>query len=217
MAEEIAKGRQVRVEVAATYSEAKTVTEVTNANPGVASATAHALAAGTVGYFATAAGMVELVGQVASVKSPATDSFSLEKLDTTGFSDFTSGTFVPVATWKTLSKATSYEIGGGAAEKTDDTTLLDVNKKEGVGHLAAQTVTIGAFAETYNSEAMDLVEAAALAGTPIVFRITLKDGSRRLVRGTPSLAGESVSVGANGTGQFEITPVGRVMKLPPVA
>lgn len=213
----IVKGRQVRVEVAATYGTAKTISAVSKASPGVASSTAHAMANGTIGYFDGVTGMDELEGQVASVADQTTDAFDIEKLNTTSFGTFTAGEFVPVATWVTLSKSTSYEIGGGAAEKTDDTTLLDAMKKEGVGALAAQNVTISGFAESYNSAAADLVEAAALAGADIVVRITLKDGSRRLVRGVPSLMGESVSVGANGTGSFEITTKGLVMKLPPVA
>lgn len=214
---DIVKGRQVRVEVAATYGAAKTVTEVTAANPGVASSTGHGLTAGSVGYFASVAGMDQLEGQVASVKTPTTDAFTLEKLDTTNFGDYTDGDFIPVTAWKTLSKSTGYEIGGGSADKTDDTTLLDSMKKEGVGHLAAQTVTISGFAEEYNSDAADIVEAAARAGEAIVFRITLKNGGRRIFRGTPSLPNESLSVSANGTGSFEVAPVGQVLRLPAAA
>ena len=56
-------GRNVRVEIAATYDTAKTVSAVTKANPGVASSTSHGMANGAIGYFSdTTEGMNELAG-----------------------------------------------------------------------------------------------------------------------------------------------------------
>lgn len=208
-------GRGVRVEVAATYAAAKTVSAITLASPGVATSTSHGLTDATVGYFSGVTGMVQIEGMAARIDAPATNSFNLETLDTTAFSAFT-GTcsFTPVATWSTLGIATSYAIGGGEAEKLDNTTLLDDVKQELNGLLASQSVTINVNAETFNSAAMTLIENAARNATSAVFRITLKDGSVRVFRGEPSLPGEDVQKGSIGTGTFGITVKGFVIKTP---
>ena len=140
---------------------------------------------------------------------------NLESLDTSAFSAF-SGTcsLTPVATWQTLGIATSYSIGGGEAEKLDNTTLLDDVKQELNGQLASQSVSINVNAETFNSAAMALIEAAARAANSLVFRITLKDGSVRVFRGEPSLPGEDVQKGAIGTGSFSVSVKGFVIKTP---
>ena len=186
-------GRGVKVEIAATYADAKTVSAITQASPGVATSTAHGLTDATVGYLSGITGMVQLEGMAVRVNNPLTNTFELETLNTASLSAFT-GTcnFTPVATWSTIGIATSYAIGGGEAEKLDNTTLLDDIKQQINGLLAAQSVSINVNAETFNSAAMQLVEDAARNASDVVFRITLKDGSVRVFRGQPSLAGEDV-------------------------
>jgi len=83
--------------------------------------------------------------------------------------------------------------------------LLDNIKQQEVGPLNAQTVTIAIKKETVNGAGMVAVVAAARAGLDKVFRITLKDGSVRVFRGTPSIPNENVSVGGVGTGGFTVT------------
>lgn len=208
-------GRGVRVEIAATYSPSKTITGITQAKPGVATSSAHGLADKSVGYLSGIGGMVQIEGMAIRVANGATNDFELQALDTTGFSAF-SGTcsFTPVATWATIGIATSYSIGGGDAEKLDNTVLLDDVKQELNGLLASQTVQIGVNAETYNSAAMQIVEDAARSAVPAVFRITLKDGSTRVWRGEPSLPGEDTQKGAIGTGSFGVSVKGFVLKTP---
>lgn len=203
-------GRGVRVEIGKTEGAAKTVTAVTQDKPGVASSTAHGLAAKSIGYFDGVTGMVNLDGQAARLSPVDTDSFTLEDINTTNYPAYTGGTFVPVTAWSTLAKATSYAIGGGAGEKLNDTTLLDDIKQELNGLLAAQTVSINLNAETLASEALGLIKDAARNAEFLVFRITLKDGNVRVFRGQPSLPGESVGQGAIGTGSIEVTVKGFV-------
>lgn len=206
-------GRQVRVEIAATYSAEKTVTEVTNANPGVASSAAHGLSDGAIGYFKDVVGMDEINGVAHSVNSPTTNDFQLEDEDTTTYGDFTGGKFVPVATWVTLSPSTGYQISDATPDKLDTTTLLDRIKQEEAGLLSAQSVTIDGFSDPQNA-AVKLVRAAALISDYVVVRITLKNGERRIFRGQPGLPGESMSVGQKATGQIAFTVKGKVGMLP---
>jgi len=198
-------GRGVRVEIGTTEGSAKTVSAVTKANPGVATSTAHGLLTKSVGYFDTVTGMDELLGQAIRLGTVATNTFDLEGLDTSGYGTFTAGTFTPVSAFTTITPATEYQVGGGDADFIDTSVLLDNIKQQEVGPLNAQTVTIAIKKETVNGAGMAAVVAAARAGLDKVFRITLKDGSVRVFRGTPSIPNENVSVGGVGTGGFTVT------------
>ena len=207
------KGRGVKVEIAATYSTAKTVTVVTLASPGVATSTAHAMANDTVGYFSTVTGMVQLEDQACRVKNQATNTFELQGLNTSGYSAFTAGDFIPVATWATLGEATSYSIGGGASEKLDVTTLLDIVRKEEAGLLPVSNVSINVVAQDTPSAAQLLLETAIQTQGKVVVRITLGNGAVRVFRAEPSIPGEDVQVGAVGTGSLDMAVKGFVLKL----
>ena len=210
-------GRNVRVEVSKTETAAKTVTAVTQANPGVATSAAHGLSDGAVGYFNAVTGMVNLEGQAVRIDAPATDTFTLQSINTASFPAFTAGTFVPVTAWSTLSRAASYDIGGGDADKIDTTVLLDAIKQEANGLLAAQTVKFDLKLDTTDDEALGLVVAAAVSQAYLVFRITLADGAQRVFRGQPSMFGENVGQGALATGSFSVTVKGQLLRLPAVA
>lgn len=207
------KGRNIKVEVGATNGTPVTVTAVTQASPGVATATAHAQADATVGYFSGVSGMAQLEGQAVRVDAPVTNNFTLQGLNTTNYAAFTAGTFTPVATWQTLAECDQYDIGGGAADKIDTTCLIDIVKHEENGLLPTQSVTLNIKATDTPSTAMALIEAAAQAGNSLVFRITLQSGAVRVFRGEPSLAGESVQTGAVGTGSLSVAVKGFALKL----
>lgn len=204
-------GRGVRVEIGTTEGSAKTVSAITQANPGVATSTAHGLTTKSVGYFSGVEGMVNLEGQAVRLGTVATDTFGLEDIKTTAYPAFSgSADFIPITAWSTLSRATSYSIGGGEGEKLDDTVLLDDIKQEVQGLLAAQTVTFNLSSLTVSDAAMTALRTAARDSAYLVFRITLKDGSVRIFRGQPSLPGEDVQKGALGTGSFTVTVKGFV-------
>lgn len=207
------KGRGVRVEIAATYAAAKVVTAVSLTSPGVATSAAHGLANDTVGYFSTVTGMVQLEDQACRVKNQAANTFELQGLNTSGYSAFTAGNFVPAATWATLGEATSYSIGGGASEKLDVTTLLDIVRKEEAGLLPVSNVSINVVAQDTPSAAQLLLEAAIQTQGKVLVRITLGNGAVRVFRAEPSIPGEDVQVGAVGTGSLDMAVKGFVLKL----
>lgn len=209
----VPKGRNCRVEIAATYFTAKTVTIVTKAVPPVITSTGHGLAEGTIAYFDTAAGMDELLGQAISVDATATNTFNGEGLDTTNFGTFTSGSITPVATWLTLSSATSYSIPEGSADELDATTLIDRIKQTQAGLLAAQNVQFSKLSDM-QLPALAVVRAAALNDGYITVRITLSNGERRVFRGQPGIPGEEQALGALATSGFGIKVKGQILMLP---
>lgn len=207
------KGRNCRVEIAATFDSAKTLISITNAVPAAIGSTAHGLLNGAIGYISAVAGMEQLLGQAVSVDGPTTDAFNAEDVDTTSYGVFSSGSLIPVATWLTLSNIQNYDIGGGASEKLDVTTLIDITKQEETGLLAAQTVTLSGRSESQLA-AVQAVRAAARNDGYVLVRITCSNGERRIFRGQPSLPGESLGVNQIATGGFDITVKGQVLFLP---
>ena len=207
------KGRGVRVEVAATFGAAKVVTAVTKAATGVATSTAHGMANNTVGYFEAVAGMVQLERQACRVKNSAANAFDLQGLNTTQYSDFVSGNFIPVATWQTLAEATSYRFGGGSAEKLNATRLIDIVTQEELGNLPADSLNLGVLAQDTPSAAMLLFEAAVQTQGLCVVRITLGNGAVRVCTVEPGLPGEDVQQGQLGTGSIDAAVKGLVLKL----
>jgi hypothetical protein len=210
------RGRNTRVEISKTFGEPLEVESVSLAKPAVVvTAAAHTLVAGRIGIFQDVTGMVQIDGQAASVALPSAEGMTLEGLNARRYSDFTGGNFKPVATWALLSDATSYEIPNAESEKLDATTLLDIITQEEAGMLGAQSVSLNGFSNT-SSEAIDLINDAAIDGELMVVRITLEDGSRRVFAGTPSLPGESLTVKQLGTNGLSFATKGRVLFLPKV-
>lgn len=207
------KGRGIRIEIAATYSAAKTVSAVTLANPGVATSSAHGMANDTIGYFNAVSGMAQIEKQACRVKNQTTNTFELQGLNTTNYSAYTAGTFIPVATWQTLAEATSYSRGGGASEKLDASRLIDIIKVEEQGQLPADGFTINILAQDTPSAAMALLEAAAQSQGSVVVRVTLGSGAVRVLNAEPSLPGEDVQVGQLGTGSLSLAVKGYVLQL----
>lgn len=207
-------GRNVKLEVALTYATAKTVTAVTLGSPGVATSAAHAMANGTVGYWLpTGGGMPQLDGQATRVYNQSTNSFDLQGLNTSAFSAWATGTYVPVATWGTLSEMTNYTIGGGTADQLDDSKSLDIVKQVVFGLLPADTIQIDTLSQTVNTSVMQFIEDAAVATSYCVFRITAgQDGAVRVFRGVPSRPGESMQRGQLATGSFQVAVKGLILK-----
>jgi Phage tail tube protein, TTP len=203
-------GRGVRVEVGKTEGTPKTVTAVTTDNPGVATVVAHGYAEKSVGYFKNMGGMVNLEGQAVRLGTTSTDQFQLEDIDTTSYPEFTSGTFVPITAWATLSKSTSIAEGGGDGDKLNATTLLDNIRQERNGLLAAETMNIGMLAETLASEALQIVRRAARTSSLLVFRVTWNNGDVLIFRGEPSKPGRDIQQGQLGTGAISVTVSGFV-------
>lgn len=208
-------GRNTRIEIAKTFGAAINVTGITAAAvPEVTIATLPLV--NTFGYFDQVGGMAQLEGQPARVFAPATGKFTIQGLTTESYTPF-SGTaqWNPVTAWALLSKQTSYEIPNAESAKLDYTGFEDIVAQEEAGLLAAQSVSLSGFSMA-TSEGIQLINAAAINGVPILVRMTLSNGEQRLFRGTPSLPGESGSVGALATSSLSFASKGRVLFLPKV-
>ena len=208
----IHKGRGVRLEVALTYLTADTVTAISLATTGVATAAAHGQANGDIGYMNNVTGMSQLDGQAVRLANVTAGTFELEGIDTTSYAAFTGGSLVVANTWATISNAVDFQIGGGEAEKLDSTTLLDLIKQEENGLLAAESVTINVNADPLLS-AMQRVRTLALTSARSLFRVTLADGTNIYWNGEPSIPGFNLQKGQIATGGFQVSVKGFVLFL----
>jgi len=209
------KGRGVRVEFGASYATVPVVvTAVTNANPGVATATAHGLLDADCAYFEGVSGAEQLNGQAIRVNAPTANTFELQGLNTLAMPVFNSGNLHKVLSWMTFAESTSYSIGGGGASKLDASRLIDVIAQEENGLLAAQSLGFNMLAQTIPTACLQLIEGAAQQTQKLYVRITHPDGAVRICYGEPSFPGEDVQQGALGTGSLSVAVKGYILKLP---
>jgi hypothetical protein len=209
------KGRGVRVEFGATYSTIPViVTNVTNANPGVATAAGHGLLDADCGYWDGVTGMEQLNGQAIRVDAPTSSTFALQGLNTVSMPVFNTGNFYKVLSWMTFAESTSYSIGGGAANKLDASRLIDIIAQEENGLLAAQSLSFNMLAQTVPTACLNLIESTAQQTGKLYVRITHPDGAVRVAYGEPSFPGEDVQQGALGTGTIALSIKGFILKLP---
>lgn len=206
-------GTNVTVEVESTLDTAITVTALTTASPGVATATSHGLLAGDVVVFTVTAGMVELDGQAVRVGTVAdANTFELEDLDTTDYSTWTAGTCEEVNAWHTMSNATSISMPNPTPEKIDITTLIDKVKQQAYGLPEAPDGNIAAL---YDPElaAVQEIRTATKANEDRVFRVTWAGGQITIFNALVSGgSGFDISQNQAATSTVSFTPVKDVME-----
>jgi hypothetical protein len=106
-----------------------TVTGITNANPGVVTATAHGYSDGDY-VVLDVLGMNQVDGRVFRVASKTTDTFELEGENTTGFGTFSSGTVAKLTLGTTVNTLTGVNGSGGDFSFIDTTTIHDLVKTQ---------------------------------------------------------------------------------------
>lgn len=103
------------VGIAAGYGSAKTISAITNANPGVATSTAHGFTDGD--YIEVTSGWSKLTERVVRVDGSVTNSFDLEGIDTTSTSLFPAaggaGTAREITSFTQLAQITNSTSEGG--------------------------------------------------------------------------------------------------------
>ncbi len=134
------KWSNIAIAVQSALASADTITAITKANPGVATAAAHGLSNGDI-VILTISGMYQLDGRVARVANVTTNTFELEGIDTTLMDTFTTGTAEVVTFGTALSTATSVSASGGDFDFIDVTTIHDNVKKQIPGLANPSTFT----------------------------------------------------------------------------
>lgn len=132
----------VAVNMQSAIGAAIAVTAVTNANPGVATSTAHGLTDGAYVLFKDVQGMVELEDVVVRVANSTANDFELEGIDTTNFGTFTAGNVFELTFGTSISTVTGLSSAGGDFAFVDTTTIHDQISKQIPGLASAISYTL---------------------------------------------------------------------------
>jgi len=109
------------IEISSGFGSAKTVSAITNANPGVASSTAHGYTDGD--YVVMSSGWSRLTDRVVRVDGATTNDFQLEGIDTTSTTRFPAGSGAgnarEVTGWTQIAQVLTTESEGGEQQFTN--------------------------------------------------------------------------------------------------
>ena len=188
---------------------AKTITAITSANPGVVTATAHAMTQNTVGRIAAVVGMTQLNGGIYIVDTPTANTFNLAGTDNTANSPYVSGgTFTPFV-FSQFCELTGIDQQDGTTDEIDVTTICSTAKEFETGLADSGSVTLN-----YNyapNEAVQLAfNAAKKAGTPLAIRVTFAGGGTVIMIGLVTQSSFNGAVGAVWTGSTSLKLTGDI-------
>lgn len=182
------------IALATTYGSDITVSAITNANPGVATATAHGLSDGDLVVFES--GWGRLNGKVIRVDSPSTNAFNLEGLDTSSTTLYPAssgaGTVNEITAWTQITQILEFTTSGGDQQFTNFSFLEEDYERQLPTITSAQSLTLG-LADDPSLAGYIALKAASDARATRALKLTLPDGSIILYNGvvsfneTPSL------------------------------
>lgn len=124
----VTKWSNVAVAMQSALATSVTITAISKASPGVATAT-NTLANGDY-VLLSIQGMYQLDGKVVRVTAVSGSSFTLEGVDTTTFDTFSSGTAQKITFGTSITSATSMNASGGDFDFIDTTTIHVNNKTQ---------------------------------------------------------------------------------------
>lgn len=116
------KWSNVIVSMQSAIAATKTISAITQANPGVVTSAAHGYSNGNVVWLLIQ-GMYQLDQRPVRVANVTTNTFELEGIDTTAFPAFSSGTAQLVTLGTSITTATDINASGGDFDLIDTTTI----------------------------------------------------------------------------------------------
>jgi hypothetical protein len=164
----------VRVAMQSAIAAAKTVTAVTQANPGVATSTTHGFVNGDY-LLMTAVGMIQIDDRVVRVSGSAASTFNLEGEDTTAYDAFVSGTAQKLTFGNTFSTLADISATGGDYDMVDNTTIHDLIKTQEPGMASGAVFTFESHWDL-NDATVQAAIAASKAKSPRAFLFTFLNG-----------------------------------------
>jgi hypothetical protein len=176
------------VTMATTYGTPQTVTAITNANPAVASSTAHTLVNGDL--IELTSGWSNLNGKIVRVASALVNSFALEGIDTTSTTLFPAGSGAgsvrKIATFQQITQILGFTTSGGNLNFVNYSFLEQNFETQLPTIYAAQSISID-IADDATLAGYIAVKAAADQRAVRALRLVLPDGSNINYNGVVSL------------------------------
>lgn len=193
------------VEIQSVLGSAKVITGITNASEGVVSSTAHGFSGGDILVIEGVEGMSKINRRAVRVKaSPATDSFTLEELDTTDMGTYASGgTAREVTTFLSFDTLTTFNYAEPQPNPQSATTIHDSEEREVFGLDSAPTITLDGQANPTLAVIKE-VRKASLAKTDRVYRVTFQNGNV-MIFNAKSAGGRGIEGAAGEIAKNQIT------------
>lgn len=172
----ITKWSNVQVAIESALGAAKTITAITNADPGVVSATGHGIADGEYAVL-TVQGMSQVNNRVFRADNGTTDAFDLEGEDTTAYDAFSSGTLNEITFGTTMATVTGLAAAGGDFDFIDTTTIHDAVRTQVPGLPQPATYTLTNFWDVSDAALIALKQASDAQATRAI-RFTFANGQK---------------------------------------
>lgn len=183
------------VSLATTYGSAVSVTAISNANPGVATSTAHGLLANDL--VTVVSGWSNLNNRVVRVASPATNTFALDGIDTTSTTLFPAGSgagsVTKITAFQQISQIMGFETSGGDQQFQTYSFMEQSFDSQIPTTTSAQSIKI-TIADDPSLPGYQALQAASDARAVRAVKLALPDGSFILYQGyvsfnsTPTLS-----------------------------
>lgn len=199
--------------IATAYGAAKTISAITNTNPGVASATAHGFSDGD--FVEITSGWSRLNNRVVRVDAPTTDAFNVEGINTTSTLNYPSGTgggsAREITQWTQISQIMELSTSGGEMQFTTYSFLEQDFESQLPTQSSAMTITMG-IADDPALAGYQALKSLADTRELVALKAAMPNGSVILYNGyvsfneTPSMTKNSVMV-VNATFSLQGRPV----------
>lgn len=176
------------VSIATTYGTAKTVSAITNANPGVATSTAHGLVNGDIVSFTS--GWSNLNNRVVRVAGSVANAFNLDGLDTSSTSLYPTGSGTgsvqAITAFQQIAQIMGFSTSGGD-QQFATFSFLEQNFETQIPTIfSAQSLSID-IADDPSLAGYIALKAASDARAIRALKIAMPDGSFILYQGYVSL------------------------------
>ena len=187
------------VALATTYGGVKTVSAISNANPGVITSAAHGLLNGA--FYELKTGWQKINERIFKAANIATNALDVSGIDTTDTNRFPSGSSAgslrEITAWTQISQILEFTTGGGEQQFSNFSFLEEDFERQLPTITSAQSITIG-IADDPTLAGFIALKAAGEARAIRAVRVTLPNGSVILYNGyvsfneTPTLNKGSV-------------------------
>lgn len=164
--------------IATAYAAAKTITALSNANPGVATSNAHGYTDGNI--LELTSGWPLLDGRIARVDNSDTNTLEIEGIDTTSTSKYPAGAGIGsarlVSSWAALSQVTNSQSSGGEQQFAQWIYLEDGIQRQRPTFKNAKSLQLTLLYDPSLAWYNALIAADEL-GTPHALRAALPNGN----------------------------------------
>lgn len=185
----LAKGTKLYIVTAANIAAAKTVTAVTNATEAVVTVAAHGYSAGDIVMMES--GWGGLNGRVARVKSPTTNDFVLEGINTTNTDLYPAGTGTgqvrKITAFQQITKVTDISSSGGEPKNTEYDYLEEDTTYSITEGFSPVNWTIELDADSISTAGYAALQALTEVRTDTVFLQVTKNGAKNYTPCTVAL------------------------------